>query len=89
MCWKWCFCDYDAENVTLERLSGVKMIMLKGHNKLWHPKRHNSRSRVSVSRNDRNAEWIVWQNEDFYKLFGKVVQQEGEQTKIRFITRGS
>ena len=89
MCWKCCFCLYDDENVTLERISGDKMIMLKGQNKLWHPNGQNSRSRVSVSGSDRNIEWIVWQNEDFYKLFGKVIQQEGEQTKIRFVTRGS
>ena len=90
MCWWCCFRASMARegDVEMQRLSGKKKIMLKGHNKLWHPKRPNKRSRVSVTGTDQDIGWVVWQSEHFYFMFGKVVQQEGTQKKVRFVTRG-
>ena len=89
MSWTSCFDDSsDAETVALERLPGDKRIMLKGHDKLWHPKRQNSRSRVHVSGNNQDVGWVVWQSENIRVMFGRIVQNEGENIKIRFITKG-
>ena len=83
MCGNWLSGNSKLEHVTLEKKGSVQPILLQGHNKSWYPTKMNGRFRVQVMAAQQEAQWTIWQHEEFYVMFSVSVQG-----RTRFLKQG-